>query len=98
MISDAAPKKVGDRKAIARTFLRLANADYRRVYDQRGYYARIARQHGLTNQDIADEYGITEGAVRAIIQRSGTPDCNICKDRPKRGHYCADCGMQGASE
>jgi DNA-binding transcriptional regulator LsrR (DeoR family) len=61
---------VGDRKTIARTFLRLANDDYQRVCDRRGYYARIAREHGLTNQDIADEYGITEAAVRAIIKRT----------------------------
>lgn len=70
MVSDAAPTVTSDRKAIARQFLQLANADYRRVCDQRGYYARIARQHGLTNQDIADEYGITEGAVRALIARA----------------------------
>ena len=70
MISDAAPTVTSDRKAIARTFLRLANADYRRVCDHRGYYAKIAREHGLTNQDIATEYGITEAAVRQMIQRA----------------------------
>jgi len=70
MLSDVAPNKLGDRKAIARKFLRLANDDYLRVCDRRGYYARIAREHGLTNQDIADEYGITEAAVRAIIKRA----------------------------
>lgn len=71
MLPDAAPNVTSDRKTIAREFLKLANADYRRVCDQRGYYATIARQHGLTNQDIADEYGITEAAVRAIIKRAG---------------------------
>lgn len=71
MLPDAAPNPVDDRKTIAREFLKLANADYRRVCDQRGYYATIARRHGLTNQDIANEYGITEAAVRAIIKRAG---------------------------
>jgi len=70
MLSDVAPNKLGDRKAIAREFLRLANDDYQRICNLRGYYAKIARQHGLTNQDIADEYGITEAAVRAIIKRA----------------------------
>jgi DNA-binding transcriptional regulator LsrR (DeoR family) len=61
---------VGDRKTIARTFLQLANSEYQKHRAHRGYYARIAREHGLTNQDIADEYGITEAAVRALIKRA----------------------------
>ena len=70
MLPDAAPTVTSDRKAIAREFLRLANADYLRICKLRGHYATIARRHGLTNQDIADEYGITEAAVRAIIKRA----------------------------
>jgi hypothetical protein len=70
MLPDAAPTVTSDHKAIARTFLQFANADYQRIRNLRGYYAKIARQHGLTNQDIADEYGITEAAVRAIIKRA----------------------------
>jgi DNA-binding transcriptional regulator LsrR (DeoR family) len=70
MLPDAAPKQAGDRKQIARTFLQLANSEYQTHRAHRGYYARIAREHGLTNQDIADEYGITEAAVRALIKRA----------------------------
>ena len=60
-----------DRKELAQTFLKLANDQYQQHRQHRAYYARIAREHGLTNQDIADAYGITEGAVRAIINRYG---------------------------
>lgn len=59
-----------DRKEIARTFLRMANAEYQTRRSNRAYFAKVAREHGLTNQDIADEYGLTEAAVRAMIQRA----------------------------
>lgn len=68
MLPDAAPS---DRKMIARTFLKLANDEYQTRRDHRAYFARIAKAHGLTNQDIANEYGVTEAAVRAMIQRAG---------------------------
>ena len=59
-----------DRKEIARTFLRMANEEYQTRRSNRAYFAQIAREHGLTNQDIATEYGITEAAVRQMIQRA----------------------------
>jgi hypothetical protein len=89
-------RAVPDRKEIARTFLRLASAQYQEHRQHRAYYARIAREHGLTNQDIADEYGVTEAAVRQMIQRAAEPSCPTCNDRPRWGHYCADCGAHGA--
>jgi len=64
-------RAVTDRKEIARTFLKLASEQYQEHRRHRAYYARIAKSHGLTNQDIADEYGITEAAVRAMIRRAG---------------------------
>lgn len=67
MLPDAAPT---DRKDLARTFLKLASEQYQENRRHRAYYARIAREHGLTHQDIANEYGITEAAVRAMIQRA----------------------------
>lgn len=60
-----------DRKEIARTFLRLANTEYQTRRSNRAYFAKVARDHGLTNQDIANEYGVTEAAVRQMIQRAG---------------------------
>jgi len=71
MLPDDAPTPTSGRKDLARTFLRLANGQYQDHREHRAYYARIAKEHGLTNQDIADEYGITEAAVRAMIQRAG---------------------------
>lgn len=60
-----------DRKEIARTFLRLANGEYQARKERRAYFATLAKSHGLTNQDIANEYGITEAAVRAMIKTAG---------------------------
>lgn len=70
MLPDAAPTVTGDRKEIARTFLCLANGEYQARKENRAYFAALAKSHGLTNQDIAYEYGITEAAVRAMIRRA----------------------------
>lgn len=61
--------KTPNRAAIAEEFLTLADAQYQEHYLHRPYYAAIASEHGLTNQRIADIYGVTEGAVRAMIKR-----------------------------
>jgi len=70
MIPDCTPSNKSDRQEIARTFLELANTEYQKHRLHRGYYARIAKEHGLTNQEIADTYGITEAAVRGLISRA----------------------------
>jgi ribosomal protein L32 len=31
-----------------------------------------------------------------MIQRAAEPSCPTCNDRPRWGHYCADCGAHGA--
>lgn len=59
-----------DRVRFAQEFLRLAHENYRTHYAQRVYFARLARQYGLSNQAIADAYGITEAAVRAMLRRA----------------------------
>lgn len=59
-----------DRKELALTFLTLANDQYQQQRLNRAYYARIAREHGLTNQDIADAYGVTETAIRSLLKRA----------------------------
>jgi DNA-binding transcriptional regulator LsrR (DeoR family) len=71
MIPDCTPAVTGERRELARTFLTLANDEYQKHRQHRGYYARIAKQHGLTNQEIADAYGVTEAAVRTLIKRAG---------------------------
>lgn len=60
-----------DRKEIARTFLRLAHGEYKARRSNRTYFAKLAREHDLTNQDIANEYEMTEAAVRAMIKAAG---------------------------
>lgn len=65
------PRGTLDRKEIARTFLRLAHSEYKTRRSNRAYFATLAREHGLTNQDIATEYEMTEAAVRAMIKTAG---------------------------
>lgn len=60
-----------DRRDLAREFLRRAQDDYERARDTRTQLAALARAHGLTNQQIANAYGVTEGAIRAMIKRTG---------------------------
>ena len=66
MISDTTPKEVESLK----NFLRSENAAYRDRVSRRKLFAKIAKSQGLTNQEIADIYGVTEGAVRALIKRA----------------------------
>lgn len=78
--------------------LKDVNEEYQLARAFRIRMAGYARKAGLTNQEIGDAYGISEAAVRQMLKRAAAPDCAICKDQPKRGHYCPDCGMQGAAE
>lgn len=71
MLQDCTPSNTSGRQELARTFLNLANSQYQEHKGHRAYYARIAKQHGLTHQEIADAYGVTEAAIRAMIQRDG---------------------------
>lgn len=66
MIPDATPKEVANLK----DFLRRENAEYQDRCARRPVYAKIAKGYGFTNQEIADEYGITEAAVRGLIKRA----------------------------
>lgn len=70
MLPDCTPDNKGDDQEIVRTFLRLANSEFQEHRLQRGHYARMAKENGLTNQEIADTYGITEAAVRGLIKRA----------------------------
>jgi len=54
-----------------RTFLGLANDAYQESKNNRVKYAQIARDAGLTNQEIADAYGVTEAAIRQMLKRTG---------------------------
>lgn len=63
-----------DRTELAREFLRMAHKNYQEHYAQRVYFATIARRHGLTHREIAEAYGITEGAVRHMLKRAEAND------------------------
>ena len=52
-------------------FLQFAAEDYTESIDRREYYAVAARRLGISHQQIATIYGLTEGAVRAMLKRAG---------------------------
>ena len=52
-------------------FLEVAQKDFEHAKHMRLYYAQNARKHGITNQQIADIYGLTEGAIRKMIKKAG---------------------------
>lgn len=68
----ASAPQVDTRREIARTFLRLANEEYQGQRRHRSYYARIAREHGLTHKEIGDAYGVTESAIRQMIAKDAS--------------------------
>lgn len=53
---------------IAIEHLTLSHDAYLRALRQRRYTAYIARVHGLTLDQIAETYGVTEGTVRNLIR------------------------------
>lgn len=56
---------------LALTALKTCAEDYSRARQARIQVAQAARRAGLTNQQIADAYGITESAVRGLLKRAG---------------------------
>lgn len=70
MLSDDTPTMELDRKETVRQYLRMENAIDQYSRQHRPYYARLAREAGLTHQEIADEYGISEAAVRGLLKRA----------------------------
>ena len=63
-----------NRAALAREFLRMAHQNYQTHYAQRIYFARISREHGLTNKEIAEAYEMTEAGVRKMLKRAEAND------------------------
>lgn len=59
------------RRSIAGEYLTRAREDFERAARTRIVYAIAARRHGLTHADIGAYLGVTEGAVRRLIQRHG---------------------------
>ena len=58
-------------KTLAVEYLARNAADLDKVTAQRIHYVKLARQKGLTHQQIADPLGITEAAVRQMLKRHG---------------------------
>lgn len=63
---------------VARDALRIAADQYRRIQaliqaeqNDRVLVTELARRHGITNREIAEAYGVTEGAIRAMGRRAG---------------------------
>jgi hypothetical protein len=66
------PSKTAQEYALQ--FLQYAAEDYTQSIDRREYYAVAARRLGIRYQQIADIYGLTEGAVRAMVKRANTSE------------------------
>jgi len=67
MVTETAPAGL---KRLAREFLELQQQRHQQNRIHRPYFARLARDYGLTHQEIGEVYGITEAAVRSMIKRS----------------------------
>jgi len=59
-----------DRSEFARDLLQLAAESYEQAQRNRVNFAKAARRHGITFRDIADAYGVTEGAIRKMLRRA----------------------------
>lgn len=56
---------------IAIQFLEFAAKDFANAKDMRIFYAKAARVHGVTLQQIADIYGMTTTGVHLMLKRAG---------------------------
>lgn len=56
------------RKSIAIEYLHLTREQLERSKNLRKHYANLARENGLTNQEIGDILGISEARVRQIVR------------------------------
>jgi hypothetical protein len=54
-------------RATCLVFLELARNDLDTAKTARDYYIRLSRKYGLTNTEIGEAVGLTEGRVRAIL-------------------------------
>ena len=68
--SPRAPRTQTELREITEEHLTLARENYQRATTNRIRYARLARQYGLTNKRIGECLGITEAAVRGLLQRN----------------------------
>lgn len=61
----------GDGKTdLARVYLDRAKDDLDRAKRTRVAYAKLARKHGLTNQQIGDALDISEARVRQLLSEA----------------------------
>lgn len=66
-----------DRKGLARSYVQMAAEKHKAIQAEleastanRARFAALARQHGVTYREIAECYGVTEGAVRQLLKKS----------------------------
>ncbi len=63
-------KPLTAKQEIAVAHLRLAKEQLERSKRLRLHYVRLARENGLTYGEIGDALGVTEAAVRKLIERA----------------------------
>jgi predicted transcriptional regulator len=59
-----------DPKELAHVFLKLIAEQYEQSRRDRLAYARWAREVGLTYREIAEDYGVSEDAIRKMLKRA----------------------------
>lgn len=64
------PKPENSRKHIAVEYLHLTREHLERSKNLRLHFVRLARDEGVTNAQIGEALGITEAAVRKLIERA----------------------------
>jgi len=61
-------------KALALEYLGFANKAYHQARENRVYFARLARKHGVTIQEIADAYEVVPGTIRYWLNGTSPED------------------------
>lgn len=56
-------------KDLAHIFLKLISEQFEQSRRDRLAYARWARECGLTYREIAEDYGVSEDAIRKMLKR-----------------------------
>ncbi len=69
-MSRVSTKPENSRKQIAVEYLSLSREHVERSKRLRLHYVRLARENGLTYGEIGDALGVTEAAVRKLIERA----------------------------
>jgi hypothetical protein len=64
-------RTVSSRQQIALDYLGIAAREFEQAARNRIRYVQLAREYGVTNAAIGEALGVTESAVRGLLERHG---------------------------